>query len=238
MRRFALDQNFPLPIVDVLARYIVEAELVALSAIDPALTRDTEDWQVLLALHKHAEHWDGLITTDSGMLLLPKEMAVLCQTNLTLVVAEGVGHDPVKATGLVLAHLPGICEKTDPEVPQLWVLRAATQPHEKPWDRLRRRDAQQARREGALQGAQAPGKRSRQGRSIAHHIVSPRHYLSEPNEPSSIDSEADRNQRADLHEILLPRGCHEHRDQRGPKRTNRNTDSAQAYVVIAGTRDG
>lgn len=54
----------------MLARYIVEAELVALAAIDPALTRDTEDWQVLLALHKHAEHWDGLITTDSGMLLL------------------------------------------------------------------------------------------------------------------------------------------------------------------------
>ena len=55
-----------------------------------------------------------------------------------LVVAEGAGHDPVKATGLVLAHLPGICAKTDPDVPQLWVLRATTQAHEKPWERLRR----------------------------------------------------------------------------------------------------
>ena len=78
MHRFALDQNFPLPIVNVLARYIVEAELIALAAIDPNLIRDTEDWQVLLALHKHASGFDGLITTDSSMLLLPKEMAVLC----------------------------------------------------------------------------------------------------------------------------------------------------------------
>jgi len=146
VRRFALDQNFPLPIVNVLARYIVEAELLPLSSIDPALTRDTEDWQVLLALHKHADHWDGLITTDSGMLLLAREMAVLCQTKLTLVVAEGVGHDPVKATGLVLAHLPGICAKTDPTKPQLWVLRAVTQAHDEPWERLRR-IAQQQRRD-------------------------------------------------------------------------------------------
>jgi hypothetical protein len=138
VKRFALDQNFPLPIVDVLAKYIVEAELVPLAAIDPSLTRDTEDWQVLHALHKHEQHWDGLITTDSGMLLLPKEMAVLCQTKLTLVIAAGSGHDPVKATGLVLAHLPGVCARTTPDEPQLWILRAATQPHEKPWDQLRK----------------------------------------------------------------------------------------------------
>jgi hypothetical protein len=81
VRRFALDQNFPLPIVGMLARYIIEAELVPLLEIDSALTRDTEDWQILLALHKHREHWDGLITTDSAMLLLAKEMAVLCQTS-------------------------------------------------------------------------------------------------------------------------------------------------------------
>lgn len=99
-------------------------------------------------------------------------MAVLCQTKLTLVVAEGVGHDPVKATGLVLAHLPGICEKTDPEVPQLWVLRAATQPHEKPWDRLRRlatrskRDVKELYKELKLPERISPS------RSITHHIVS------------------------------------------------------------------
>lgn len=137
MKRFALDQNFPLPIVEVLAHFIVEAELVPLAKIDPELTHDTDDWKLLLALHHHSEHWDGLITTDSGMLLLAKEMAVLCQTKLTLIVAEGAGHDPIKATGLVMAHLPGICKRTDPKAPQLWVLRAATQPHEDPWDRLR-----------------------------------------------------------------------------------------------------
>ena len=30
-----------------------------MSAIDPGLTRDTEDWEVLLALHKRREPWDG-----------------------------------------------------------------------------------------------------------------------------------------------------------------------------------
>jgi hypothetical protein len=77
---------------------------------------------------------------------------------LTLVVAEGAGHDPVKATGLVLAHLPGICVKTDPDVPQLWVLRAVTQAHEKPWERLRRI----AKHQGTLQGGEADRQRTRE----------------------------------------------------------------------------
>jgi hypothetical protein len=64
VKRFALDQNFPLPIVNVLAKYIVEAELVPLASIDPGLTHDVDDWQVLLALYKHAELWDGLITAS------------------------------------------------------------------------------------------------------------------------------------------------------------------------------
>lgn len=136
-RLFALDQNFPLPIVAVLRDYMVEAELVAFEAIDPRLSV-LDDWEVLLALHHHGRAWDGLITTDASMLRLPRELSVLLQTKLTLVVADAAGHDPMKATGLVLTHLPGICKRTRPNLAQAWVLRATQRPHDDPWSLLTR----------------------------------------------------------------------------------------------------
>ena len=103
-RLFALDQNFPRPIVETLADFIVEAELVAIEDVDPRLPR-AEDWQVLRFLGWHDRPWDGLITTDARMLSQPREIAALLQTRLTLVVAEAAGHDMIKATGLVLTHI-------------------------------------------------------------------------------------------------------------------------------------
>jgi hypothetical protein len=139
-RLFALDQNFPQPIIDALSTYLEgEAELVPLGDIDPRLTRDMDDWEVLLSLHHHERPWDGLITTDEGMLRLPRELATLMQTKLTLVVAVEAGHDPLKATGLLLLHLPGVCRLTRPDVPQVWVLRAPGQyEHTEPWDVFKR----------------------------------------------------------------------------------------------------
>jgi hypothetical protein len=84
---------------------MTEAGLVALSDIDARLT-DVDDWEVLLALQHHQHDWNGLITTDSGMPSLTRELSVLMQTRLTLVVAQAAGHDPLKATDLVLTYLP------------------------------------------------------------------------------------------------------------------------------------
>jgi len=123
---------------------MAEAELVPLSAIDSRLP-SLEDWQVLLALRNEVRPWDGLITTDGAMIRLPRELAVLHQTKLTLVVAEAAGHDPVKATGLVLAHLPGICKRTRPDIPQVWILRTVDRNHERPWDLLGRIAARQGK---------------------------------------------------------------------------------------------
>jgi hypothetical protein len=125
---FALDQNFPDPIVASLNEFIPEAELVPLREIDPLLVANIEDWQILLALHHHARPWDGLITTDSGMLNLPREIAVVDQTRLTLVVAAAAGHDPLRATGLLFTHLSYICEQTDPAEAQVWRLVAQSRP--------------------------------------------------------------------------------------------------------------
>jgi hypothetical protein len=136
-RLFALDHNFPQPIVEVLSEYQSDAVLVRLDAIDRRLP-ELDDWQLLLALHHHAEPWDGLITTDSSMLAQGMELAALIQTKLTLIVAMESGHNPVKASGLLFAHLGGICRQTTPETPQVWRLRAAERRHDEPWEHLKR----------------------------------------------------------------------------------------------------
>lgn len=135
-RLFALDQNFPQPIVKVLQDFQADAELVPVREIDERMT-ELDDWQLLLALHHHKRPWDGLITTDSSILFQPLELAVLIQTCLTLVVTLEAGHNPVKATGLLFTHLAGICNRTRDDVAQLWRLQAKTQAHLAPWDQLK-----------------------------------------------------------------------------------------------------
>jgi hypothetical protein len=111
---------------------------------------DLEDWEIMLALHHHQRRWDGLITTDSSMLNQPPELAVLLQTNLTLIVAMGAGDDPIKATGLLFAYLGGICARTDPGTAQVWKLTAVNRPAHKPWDELKRAADHQHRSVGDL----------------------------------------------------------------------------------------
>ncbi|HME70492.1 MAG TPA: hypothetical protein VKM54_11585 [Myxococcota bacterium] len=61
---------------------------------------------------------------------------MILQTKLTLVIAEAAGHDPLRAIGLVLAHLPDIRERTRCDVAQIWRLRTHSTPHRDPWDEL------------------------------------------------------------------------------------------------------
>ena len=134
---FALDHNFPDPIVEVLADFQADAELVRIDQIDARMP-DLDDWQLLLALHHHSRPWDGLITTDSSMLNQGPELATLLQTKLTLVVAMESGHNPVKASGLLFAYLGGICKRTRTDQAQAWTLNAVSRPHHDPWDFLKR----------------------------------------------------------------------------------------------------
>jgi hypothetical protein len=137
-RLFALDQNFPQPIVDGLRDWLeADAELTPIAEVHPDMPT-LEDWQVLLALHADGPAWDGLITTDARMLNLPRELAVLCQTKLTLVVAVAAGHDPIKATGLVLAHISNICQRTRTDRAQVWRLATVARGADDAWDYLDR----------------------------------------------------------------------------------------------------
>lgn len=108
-----------------------EAELVAVKDIDPRMS-ELDDWQLLHALHHHPRPWDGLVTTDVGIARLPRELAVLEQTKLSLVIADASGHDPIRATGLVLARLGNVCNRTAEDHAQIWFLRAAERKPDSP----------------------------------------------------------------------------------------------------------
>lgn len=123
-RLFALDHNFPQPILSALVHALPQVELVPVHDIDPGFA-DLDDWELLRELYRHDPPWDGMITNDDAMLSLPKEMTVLDQTGLTLVVAKGEGHNPIRAVGTLMCHLSHICHHTTPGIAQIWKLRVA-----------------------------------------------------------------------------------------------------------------
>jgi hypothetical protein len=68
--RLALDQNFPTPILNAVADYLVDIELVPLSRIDVRLS-SLEDRQLVIALHQLG--FPGMVTNNYKMLKNPKE---------------------------------------------------------------------------------------------------------------------------------------------------------------------
>lgn len=122
MALFALDEGFP-DTVFAVAGLLPEVDLRPLRDVDDRLLGNADDWAILLRLFQHPEPFDGLITVDASMTRLVRELVVLHQTQLSLVVFEDVGNDPVRASGLCLLHLPHIAKQTEADKPQLWILR-------------------------------------------------------------------------------------------------------------------
>lgn len=136
-RLFALDHNFPEPVLTAFASVMPMVDLVPVRLIDSEWA-ELDDWELIRELHRHQRPWDGLITNDDAMLSLPKEMTVLSQTGLTLVVAKGEGHNPIRAVGALLSHLPHVCHHTKPGVAQIWRLRVAQKDPEEVGDYLQK----------------------------------------------------------------------------------------------------
>ena len=94
------------------------------------------------------------------MIKLVRELSVIRQTNLTLVATHAAGHDPIEATGLLLAHLDYICAETRTDEAQVWDLIARNRPAKNPWELLERvaqhqhRDVDDLWREGRLTKAE------------------------------------------------------------------------------------
>jgi hypothetical protein len=116
---FVLDQNFPFQATGL--PWPRGVEVSALRVIAPELTRDHDDWEIFRALQRRGDV-DGFITNDSSLLHLPREMVMLSHTRLTLVVIDGLGHDPLGATGLLMLQLPQIAKQSHP-VPRIYVLK-------------------------------------------------------------------------------------------------------------------
>jgi hypothetical protein len=100
------------------------------------LTHDREDWEVFRALDQNGDV-DGFVTNDAKLLNLPTEMLALHTTSLTLVITEGVGDQPIRATGLLMVHLEKIASQLSKR-PRVWILRPAQLAAKRPWEYLNR----------------------------------------------------------------------------------------------------
>ena len=101
--RLPLDQNFPEPILEAIKRWMGDIELLPLRTIDPRLTR-LDDRKLLIALRQLG--FEGLVTLNYKMLRNPSELAAVLKTKMTIFAIDGVGHDPIRATGALLLDLP------------------------------------------------------------------------------------------------------------------------------------
>jgi hypothetical protein len=124
--QFVLDHNFPYQVVHGLD-WPPYLRLRGLKDVAPDLIDEPDDWRILLQLATRGDV-DGYITNDAAMLELPEEMVALTRTRLTLVVTVGVGHNPVRATGLLMTYLPEVARRTrnqSPRRPTIYRLSAA-----------------------------------------------------------------------------------------------------------------
>jgi hypothetical protein len=106
---FVLDHNFPYQVVHGLD-WPPYLRLSALKDVAPDLIDEPEDWRILLALSAMGDV-DGYITNDDTMLATAEEMVALTRTRLALVVTTGVGHNPLRASGLLMTYLSEIARQ-------------------------------------------------------------------------------------------------------------------------------
>jgi hypothetical protein len=119
MPHFVLDQNFPWYVVSF--PWPSDIRITRLPDHAPDLVQNVDDWEVFLGLSKRGDV-DGFITNDANILLQATEMVALTRTRLTLVITDGVGHEPLRATGLVMLHLEEVVRRMDGTA-QVFVIR-------------------------------------------------------------------------------------------------------------------
>lgn len=141
-RRLALDQNFPTPILRALEDYIIDVRLVPLREIHERLP-SLDDRELVIALQQLG--YTGLVTNNYKMLKNPRELAAIIATKLTVFAIEGVGDDPIRATGAVLLDLPGALKRMDTRRAQVFWMRPRNPRPENPNDLFDRAAAHQQR---------------------------------------------------------------------------------------------
>ncbi len=133
--RLPLDQNFPEPILGQLEPWMGDIELLPLRTIDEALTQ-LDDRSLLIALKQL--DFEGLVTLNYKMLRNPKELAAVLKTKLNIFAVEGVGHDPIRATGALLLDLrPAVNAIESGKTGVFWLRPRSPQPQD-PWELFKR----------------------------------------------------------------------------------------------------
>lgn len=132
MSGFVLDQNFPSAVVPL--PWPPTVKIGPLAAVAPNLIAGTEDWEIFIALDGHGGV-DAFITNDANILNSPREMLVLSLTGLGVVVTAEVGDNPLKATGLLMVHLPEISHELGGRA-RTWRLRPTSKLSQRPVEHL------------------------------------------------------------------------------------------------------
>ena len=133
--RLPLDQNFPEPILERLEPWMGDIQLLPLRAIDEELTR-LDDRDLLIALKQL--NFEGLVTLNYKMLRNPKELAAVLKTKLNIFAVEGVGHDPIRATGALLLDLrPAVNAIESGNTGVFWLRPRSPKPQD-PWELFER----------------------------------------------------------------------------------------------------
>lgn len=134
--RLALDQNFPTPLINAVRPYLPpELELASLREIDPALS-DLDDRSLIVALARRG--WDALITNNYKMLDVPEEIGAIISTKLTVIAVVGLGHDPLRAVGALLAELPALVTRIRAGRSNVFKLAYRSRDPEDGWEYLKR----------------------------------------------------------------------------------------------------
>jgi hypothetical protein len=106
---FVLDHNFPYQVVHGLD-WPPYLRLSALRDVAPHLVDESDDWRILLALAAMGDI-DGYITNDPDLLNGADELVALTRTHLALIMTAGVGHNPLRASGLLMTYLSEIAKQ-------------------------------------------------------------------------------------------------------------------------------
>ena len=129
--RLPLDQNFPEPILVAIEPWIGDIELLPLRKIDRRLT-EFDDRRLMLALSQLG--FEGLVTLNYKMLRNPRELAAVLKTRMTIFAVEGVGHDPVRATGALLLDLRSAVNAMEAGNSGVFWLRPRAPRPQDPWE--------------------------------------------------------------------------------------------------------
>ena len=130
-----LDHNFPEPILDAVAPWIIGLNLIPIRRIDSRLS-GLGDRELVIALHQIG--YRVLVTNNYRMLQNPMELAAVMKTRMSVFAIQGVGHDPVRATGALLLDLESAVKAMEAGGRGVFWLRPRSPRPQDPWELFER----------------------------------------------------------------------------------------------------